>query len=662
MFEDFSSRAAAVTLRTYCRPKDDEGTSFESWPEVIQRSTYDHHLRLWDSVNKNPNLEELDELTQLGLDRKSLVSGRTLWLGGTEYSYSRPACNFNCAAIEISTVYDLVDGIWLLLNGSGVGFSPRVGCFHGYIQPIPEIEVIPSTRDKDWKGTPENKETLPSAENNYTWTIVIGDSAQAWSKAFGKLVAPRSIKAKKLVIDGSNVRGPGGRLKGYGWICNGFAPLGKALVAIHHILNRKAANLLDEIDLLDIFNLAGEVLSSRRSAEICELDSTNPNIETFKSAKYKYWLENPHRRQSNNSVGYWFEPSYEEILDLLMFADECGGDPALINMEGWRNKCPWFILPNPCVELGLASAGFCNLVTNCLPRFRKNFYELERAIYLIARANYRQTCVNHNDGVLQPKWHQNNESLRLCGASLTGICQADWLTDYQIRRLEQSAVYGAYSMADEFHLPRPKGICTGKPEGTGSKAMGSEDVGEILEGLHRSLGKYIKNWINFSVHDPLVALYESSGYKVLPNPNDSANVLVCFPIEYKGVKFDKVNGKEVNLESAEKQMDRYLRWNNLWAHYNMSCTISYSPEELPGLAKKIKKNWHKGFIATSFLRRNDPTKTAKDLGHPYLPQEVVSEEEYLAYKETLRPVDLSSVSGIYDLDSQECPGGVCPVR
>lgn len=72
MFEDFSSRAAAVTLRTYCRPLDDEGSKFESWPEVIQRSTYDHHLRLWEEAGGSPDLSELEELKQLGLERKRL--------------------------------------------------------------------------------------------------------------------------------------------------------------------------------------------------------------------------------------------------------------------------------------------------------------------------------------------------------------------------------------------------------------------------------------------------------------------------------------------------------------------------------------------------------------------------------------------------------------
>src|SRR5262249_46342643 len=142
------------------------------------------------------------------------------------------------------------------------------------------------------------------------------------------------------------------------------------------------------------------------------------------------------------------------------------------------SRCPWFQGFNPCFEILLAYYGFCNLVTNCLPRFQRNFAELERAIYIIARANYRQSCVDLRDGILQPQWHQTNESLHLCGVSMTGVAQASWLSDYQIRRLRNAAVLGAYSQADEWHRPRPKAITTMKPEGTGSKAMGSNVLGE----------------------------------------------------------------------------------------------------------------------------------------------------------------------------------------
>jgi ribonucleoside-triphosphate reductase len=217
-------------------------------------------------------------------------------------------------------------------------------------------------------------------------------------------------------------------------------------------------------------------------------------------------------------------------------------------------------------------------------------------------------------------------------------------------------------MADEWKLPRPKAITLGKPEGTGSKTLGGTDVGEIAEGINRPLGRFILNWINFSVNDPLVTLLESAGYRSLPNPSDVNNVLVCFPVEYDNIKFFAIDGKEVNLEPAVAQLNRYLRWNNLWADHNMSCTISYSPNEITEIVDWIDTNWDRGFIAVSFLKRNDPTKTARDLGHPYLPQEVVMEGPFREYQQSLREIDWSRVSGIYEIGDEACATGACPVK
>lgn len=658
-----SPRAKAVTLRTYQRPLDDQGASFEAWDVTITRAQYNHHKALWERYGcTRPNEPELQELLELGRQRKSLVAGRTLWLGGTDYAYERACCNFNCSALPITTVYDVVDATWLLLNGCGVGFKPKVGVLHGFRRPITKVTVVPSQQDATWKGQEDNVESYDESDESI-WKITIGDSAAAWAKAVGKLFNPRHPCVDELILDFSNVRGPGQRLKGYGWICNGSVPLANAMLAIVQVLNGKAGELLDEIDILDCVNHIGTVLSSRRSAQICLMDATNPRIKELESAKHEYWKRgNNHRRQSNNTEQFWSKPTKQRLAELLHYSDRCGGDPGLCNADAARHKAPWYEAQNPCSEILLPYYGFCNLVTNCLPLFERNFAALERAIYLIARANFRQTCVDLRDGILQPVWHQANEALRLCGVSLTGIVQAPWVTDYQIRRLRNAAIVGAYSMADEWKLPRPKAVTTIKPEGTGTKCMGTKELGEVSEGVHRPLGKFIFNWINFSQHDPIVGIMESAGYRTLPNPSDTNNVLVCFPVTYDNVTFDRVNGKEVNLEPATAQLNRYLRWNNLWADHTVSCTVSYQEQELPEIVDWIDDNWDRGFISSSFLRRGDPTKSAKELGHPYLPQDIVDEPEFRSYEASLRSVDFNKVTGIFELDSDECKGGACPVR
>ena len=658
-----SARSEATTRRTYTRPLDSEGTKFETWKNVVDRSHYDHHKRLWSEAGGKPNEGELNELTELGYNREGLVAGRTLWLGGTSYSYDRAASQFNCSGLECSTVYDMVDAFWLLLNGCGVGGLMRVGTLHGYRERIPELKVVRSTNPPDHKGEKNNKEVYSAtADGKVEWRIVFGDSAEAWAKGLGKMLAGPKQSVDVLVLDGSNCRGPGGRLKGYGWICNGFDPLAKSLATVHRILNENAGNLVDEEDMLDIFNTCGEVLSSRRAAEAGLMDSYNPLVQRFAMRKRDHHLHCPHRRQSNNTILFWHRPSLDDLVDLLRL-NLRGGEPGFANAAAALRKCPWFRTFNPCFEILLHTHSFCNLVSLCLPLFGKDIGRLERAIWVMARANYRQTCVNLEDGVLQPRWHQTNQALRLCGVSLTGIVQAPWLTDHHIRRLRNAAVAGAYSMADELGLPKPKAITTIKPEGTRSKISGH--VGrEIAEGMHTPLGKHILNWINFSVNDPFVDALRQAGYKTMINPQDRNNVLVRFPVEYADGPFTEVDGRMVNLESGVEQLERYRRWNRLWADHNVSATINITEHDVVPCASWIHRNWDEDYIATAFMGKADPLVTAEQLGFPYLPQEVISAEGYAEATTGLKPVDWDKFHyGIHDItDASDCPTGVCPVK
>jgi hypothetical protein len=216
-----SARAHALTRRSYNRALDDAGTKFETYPMTTDR-VIGHQRWLWeraqgDSLTAHQEAE-LEELRDFFLARVTAPAGRTLWLGGTEIVKRREASNFNCAFLEVRTVHDLVDAFWLLLQGCGVGFKPITGTLSGFTRKM-EVQFIRSTHKiGDPKDQENNTETYDP--NTRTWTIKIGDSAEAWAKSVGKLVAGK-FPAKKLIIDTSPIRAPGTRLKGYGWICNG---------------------------------------------------------------------------------------------------------------------------------------------------------------------------------------------------------------------------------------------------------------------------------------------------------------------------------------------------------------------------------------------------------------------------------------------------------
>ena len=335
-----------------------------------------------------------------------------------------------------------------------------------------------------------------------------------------------------------------------------------------------------------------------------------------------------------------------------------GSEPGIANGAAALKRAPWFKGFNPCFEIALGDKSFCNLVEVDLSKFNGRWDRLLEVMRLIARANYRQTCVNLDDGILQRTWHELNEFLRLMGVGLTGIvCWEHLHRADKFRDLKKAAGRGMISMADELKLPYSKLITTIKPSGTLSKIM------DTTEGVHKPLGKYIFNNVKFSVHDPLVPLCKDAGYRWFEDPNDETAVIITFPASYESVRFSKalMNGEEVelNLESAVDQLERYKMLMEYYVEHNCSITVSYSPEEVPSIIGWLLENWD-SYVAVSFLYRNDPSKTAKDLGYSYLPQEVVTKARYDEYVGELRP--LKVVGSTEELMDEQCSTGACPIR
>ena len=667
-YQEFSTRANVVTRRTYNRPKDD-GT-FEVWGETVDR-VIEHQQWLWerakgDKLNAEER-EELVELQDLMLARKATTSGRTLWLGGTNVAKTREASQFNCSFGRIETVHDIVDAMWLLLQGCGVGFEPVVGTLNGFAQPV-DVKIVRSEKVLgDPKGCPDNQSWISTDDEGFkTFHLKIGDSAEAWAKAAGKLFAMK-VAVDSIELDFREVRAAGERLKGYGWISSGDETITVAFKRICGLMNQRAGKLLTRMDILDVLNHLGTTLSSRRSAEIALVPVSDPEIDEFISAKKDFWLyDNAHRQQSNNSIVFHKKPTNWELRYIFdKMVDAGGSEPGFINGESAKKRAPWFKGVNPCAEIMLGNKSFCNLVEVDWGKFLHDFSGLQRAVYLAARANYRQTCVNLDDGILQRSWHELNEFLRLCGVGGTGIVKfLDYYTGRNnvasmLQSLRYYAHKGANSMAEEFGTPLAKAATTVKPSGTLSKIM------DTTEGVHKPLGKYIINNITFSKDDPIIASLEAAGYKVFDKPFEPSSKLVAMPVCYDDVVFDKVETDrgivEVNLESAVTQLERYKLLMDNYVDHNCSVTISYDPSEVPAIIEWILANWDT-YVGVSFIYRNDPTKTAEDLGYAYLPQEVITEEAYVAYTSQLKPLDLSGLVSDDDLADEACATGACPIR
>lgn len=643
-----SVRADAIMRRSYNRPLNVEGTAFETNGQTFDRLISHYKFLIERQTGKplTPNtINILTKARTLFEERAILPSGRIMFLGGTDLFMSGvEICTFACTFTFVETVHDLVDCYWAQLNGCGVGaHGSRVGSLYGFAAYIPELKIMRSERGPNWKGNPNNHEYYEDG----VWTIQVGDSAIAWSKFVGKLVAGKHLDCERLVVDLTNIRGKGNRLRGYGWISCGDEPLAILTERIFDILNGAAGRALKALEIDEIINMVGDSLSTRRAAQMLQCDAHDTYVDDFRSFKLDKG-DKPWKMISNNSVNYYERPSKEEWDAAVRTTfNNKDGEPGFRNMETARKRHPWCWGTNPCSEIILPNKGLCNLfeVNIAHPRFRANFEELYKALEVAGYLNYVNTCVDLRDGVLQTAWHENNQNLRLCGVGLAGIAQRpDLCNPEELDSLRWCAWKGAKNAAINFGTPIPQAVTTIKPGGTLPKVM------DCSEGMSVPLGEFVFNRVSFHSSDPVVEKLRAANYEVVPHPFSPHNaVLVTLPTHFPGItKYDT---------SPIEQLNLYKLLMDHWCDHNASCSIYYKDEEeFLAATDWLYENWD-SWIAVSMFPREDTSAYA------YLPQEAVTADEYDAYVNQLKPVDFGSDGEIYDDDELEkCKGGICPVR
>lgn len=405
--------------------------------------------------------------------------------------------------ITVGNNHNFVLSNGAVVHNCGVGFSPVDGVLNGFprqLLPVegeisgfkskPEIEVIRSTR-KD-KGCEFNREELyKDPAGKLVWILKVGDSGLAWAKAAGKILAMKH-PVDKIILDFTEIRPSGQLLKGFGWISSGDEKVSRAFSAICQILIKRSDSLLTKIDIMDVMNWLGTGISSRRSAEMAMMSAEDMEAEEFATAKKDYWKNgNVQRGQSNNSLVFYHKPTKRELRGIFsQMVDSGGSEPGFVNGVAAKKRAPWFKGMNPCGEILLGDKSFCNLVTIALPRFNGRFNDIRNAYRLFSRANYRQTCVNLDDGTLQRTWHELNQFLRLTGAGAAGIEQWEYSESAEhIQQLRSWAREACDSMADELRLPRSKAVTTIKPDGcleSGTRVKTTEGNLPLIELFYRS--------------------------------------------------------------------------------------------------------------------------------------------------------------------------------
>lgn len=616
-------------LRTYSRLKAD-GTK-ERWHEVCRRvieGTYsiqkDHAKanRLpWNDRKAQASAREAyDRL----FDLKWSPPGRGLWVMGTPLvnEQRNSAALQNCAFISTDDM-SKADPSWPFrflmeasMLGVGVGFD-TLGANKGFEIHAPEGEDL----------------------------VVIPDTREGWVESTGLLIdSYLKPGLPRVTFDYHEIRPEGAPIKTFGGTAAGPAPLTRLHDSIRRVFDGRAGETVTTKDIADIGNLIGVCVVAgnvRRSAELLLGSIEDEDFLNLKNAE-KFPERNSYSAEapgwgwmSNNSVAVSVEDDLTPIIPGIIR----NGEPGVVWMDVTRaygrlkdpadHKDHRVMGYNPCAEQSLESGEMCTLVETFPSRHesKEDFLRTLKFAYL-----YAKTVT-----LLPTHWPQTNAIMqrnRRIGTSISGIADFSDNFGLPVLRTWMDEGYDVIQRYDEIYS---EWLCTResiktttvKPSGTVSILAG------VSPGVHWAPGgSFFNRAIRFRKGDPMVTLFEASGYRVEPASEDPVNtVVIFFPVASAARRSER----EV---SVFEKANLAVTAQRYWSDNSVSVTLSFNPEtEADDLARVLAM--HAGALKTvSFLPMGNFT-------YPQMPYTSISREDYENAALALRPVDLGP---IYDGD------------
>lgn len=660
--------AKLVYYRTYSRWLPDEGRR-ETWKETCTRAVEYNCSLAPTSIYESQRL--FDNMFNL----KQFISGRSLWIGGSEASKKTKLANFNCSFVVIDSIKSLCDLFYLLMVGTGVG-----------VRILPsDVEKLPTFRDDVTLFAQYNKNSTKQRGREYTITeqednmfvIKIGDSKEGWVdalRAYLNFMASPS-KCNNILIDYTEIRVKGATLSSFGGTASGYESIMDMFTKIHNVIqngmfsSKPENGRLRPIHCLDICNLIGQnvvVGGVRRTAEIAIID---PNDEECVHAKDNIEPGMEHRYMSNNSIYQEEKPSREKIHELFN-SIRTSGEPGIINVAEAKRRRSDFAGVNPCAEILLPPNAVCNLTTvNMVAFVNENgdvdWDGLELAFLLSARAGYRMTCVD----LELEGWNEAHHRDRLTGCSMTGW--QDFIAKVRpdvLRRAGgkagvlkwlRTAVHEAgEEIAQELQTPVPLLMTALKPEGSLSLVANG-----VSPGVHWQHSPYFIRRIRVNAHDPLALTAKELGWQIHPEVGQEMETATTIVIDFPVKSPATVTKADV---SAVEQLEEYLLFQKHYTDMNTSNTITVKPDEWEEVEDFVYNHWD-DMLGVTFLELNSTY-------YPLLPYEECTKEEYEELKSKMKEFDpvllnekelstrnMGKEFEILD-DRESCASGVCPIR
>ena len=545
----------------------------ETWEETVDRLVT--YLK-----TKTPTLEkDIEELREAVLKLEVMPSMRLLMTAGEACERDNIAA-YNCSYLAVNNKRAFSEALYILMNGTGVGFS----CERQDINKLPNVpnEIILCDD-----------------------VIVVEDSKLGWAKAFKKLIS-HLYEGDIPNFDFSKVRPAGSRLKTFGGRASGPDPLKKLFDFVIETFKQAEGRKLSSIEVHDIMCMIGQIVvvgGVRRSALI---SLSNLTDRRMREAKMGAWYnDNPHRGLANNSVAYTETPDSETFMEeWLSLVKSKSGERGIFNRVAaqnqafkWGRRDPNLSYgTNPCSEIILRDKQFCNL-TEVVVRAGDTEESLKRKIKLATLLGTIQSTMT-DFKFLSAEWTQNTEEERLLGVSLTGIMDAKITANPDpklLERLRDEARKTNEKYAEILNIPVSASITCVKPSGTVSQLVDS------ASGIHaRHNAQYIRT-IRMDKKDPITDFLIEAGVKhedCQMNPRSTS--IFSFPIRAPKGAITR------NDKSAIEQLELWLTYQRHWCEHKPSVTISVKDKEWVEVGSWVWKHFDE-ISGVSFLPHSDHT-------------------------------------------------------
>ena len=605
----------------------------ETFPETVSRyfDFFEEHTGP-DIVNSE--LREYMENKVLSLE--VMPSMRCLMTAGPALKRENVA-GYNCSYLPVDHPRAFDECLYILMNGTGVGFSVE----RDYINKLPAVS-----------------DTLEYSDS----VINVGDSKEGWARGFRELIGSLyqgSIPQWNM----DKVRPAGALLKVFGGRASGPEPLEDLFRFTVDTFKDAAGRKLNSLQCHDIMCKIGDVVvvgGVRRSALI---SLSNLSDLRMRNAKAGEWYKaNPQRALANNSVCYTEKPDnigvfMEEWLALYMSKN---GERGIFNRQaakdhvrkiGRRDPDHEFGT-NPCSEIILRPNQFCNLTeVVCRPSDTKETL-MDKIKAATILGTMQSTLTNFK--YLRKIWTKNTEEERLLGVSLTGILDCPLLTEENpnleelLNDLRDYAVEVNREYADLLGINPSAAITCVKPSGTISQLVNSSS------GIHARHSPYYIRTVRSDIKDPLTTFMINAGFPNEVDLSNSQNVIFSFPVaapENAICRTDK---------TALQQLKFWKIYATTWCEHKPSITVSIKEHEWLEVGAWLHDNFHY-LSGIAFLNNDD---------HVYqqAPYTDINEQQYKEMLMTMpKDIDWTGLSTYEKEDntvaSQElaCAGGVCEI-